>query len=129
TINSRRITQDLKEKYNITNMKSENYLPPNNIPDEFLKYFILGLLDADGGISKTKRPNKTNNRLKGEYVFQMSFTGTKETCEFVKQFFSSKVKLFKRHDNSINNYSVMFQGNKQLIKYYKMLYDETSLKF
>lgn len=129
TINSKKIVSDLEKKYNITNNKTDTYIPPSTIPTHLLKYFILGLFDSDGSISKTRRPNKNHNHVNGNYVFQINFTGTKETCEFIKGFFSSNVKLHKRHDNESNNYTIVIQGNKQLIKYFNMLYDEETERF
>jgi predicted HTH domain antitoxin len=128
-INNREIVKDLEEKYNITNNKTETYIPPRNIPKELQKYFVLGLFDSDGCITRYKRPEAKNKHIKGDYAYTISFTGTKETCEYIKEFFSSKVKLVKRHQNKTNNYTVIFQGNLQVIKYLSMLYDETSKEF
>jgi len=130
SVNSVQIVKDLLEKYNIKNNKTNNYIPPDNLPKEYIKYFILGLLDSDGSINRTLRSNKTPSiRLRGEYIYQMNFTGTKETCEYIKQFFNSNVKLFSRNKGKTNNYTIVFQGNKQILKYCKMLYDDNSIQF
>lgn len=131
TVNSSQIVSDLFDKYKITNNKTDCYTPPNNIPDEYIKYFILGLIDSDGSISRTARPNRNPSvRLRGEYVYQMNFTGTSESCEFVKRFFNSKVKLFARHkERKNNNFTINFQGNEQIIRYCEMIYDEKSIEF
>ena len=75
-INSRKLVQDLEEKYNIDDKKTYSYVPPSNIPENLKKYFILGLIDADGSFLRHRRNNKAINRKRGEYVYQIGFTGT-----------------------------------------------------
>lgn len=127
TVNSEKIVSDLKDKYNITNNKTNDYKPPTNIPNKLVKYFILGLFDSDGCITRSIKKRK--RIVNGNYIFQISFTGTLEVCEFVKNFFSSSVKIHKRHNNDTNNYTVMFQGNLQIKKYLSVLYDSDSIQF
>lgn len=131
TVNSRQIVSDLFNKYGITNNKTDCYTPPNNMPNEYIKYFILGLIDSDGSISRSLRPNRNPSvRLRGEYIYQMNFTGTSESCEFVKRFFGSKVKLTaRRKERGNNNFTIVFQGNEQILKYGEMIYDEKSIEF
>jgi predicted HTH domain antitoxin len=128
-VNNRKICEDLKKYYNITNNKTEIYSPPNTIPSDLEKYFVLGLLDSDGHVTRSKRPKPVTKHYYGKYVYTIGFTGTNETCEYIKTFFNSNVKLFKRHNNDVNNYSVLFQGNLQVMKYLSMLYDDISIKF
>ncbi len=129
-VNNRNIVKSLGDNYAISNNKTDIYKPPSTIPQHLIKYFVLGLLDSDGSISKIKRPpTKTNKNYKGVYVYQFNFTGTNEVCEFVKEFFGSSVKLTKRHANEVNNYTVFFQGNLQVKNYLSRLYDEISLNF
>jgi predicted HTH domain antitoxin len=127
TINNRRIVADLEEKFNISNNKTDSYTPPKNIPQHLVKYFILGLFDSDGCITRSKRTTK--KQYKGSFVYQISFTGTIEVCEYIKDFFGSAVKIHKRHKNNTNNYTVIFQGNPQIIKYLSQLYDDISVHF
>jgi len=130
TVNSLQICKDLNEKYNISNNKTYDYIPSKNIPEEFMKYFILGLIDADGSILKHKRTHQTNNRLRGEYVYQIGFTGTYETCVMVRDFFGSTVQIHTRHKNrENNNYTVLFQGNEQVLKLCSMIYDKQTNLF
>lgn len=132
TLNSEQICADLLEKYNITPRKTYSYIPPNNIPSHLVKYFILGLLDSDGTITRSKRqPRKTSLTLnRGDYVYQMGFTGTLEVCEYIKNFFGSSVKIHTRHpDRNNNNYTILFQGNKQVYSFCQELYDEQSILF
>lgn len=128
-INNLNIVKDLEQKYNITKQKTNTYQPPDNIPNELVKYFVLGLFDADGCITRCNRPNVKHRNIKGKYVYSISFTGTYETCEYIRKFFNSKVKLVKRKNNNTNNYTVIFQGNKQVIKYLSRLYNNISVKF
>lgn len=129
-VNSAEICRDLTSLYNITNRKTYDYIPPSNIPKEYIKYFILGLIDSDGSVLRHKRPNKTTNRMRGEYVYQIGFTGTYESCVFMKDFFSSNIKIHTRHkDRDNNNFTVLFQGNEQVLRLCSLLYDENSIKF
>lgn len=128
TINSRKIVSDLEKYYDITNNKSDTYEPPLNIPNELKKYFVLGLLDSDGSIARTERPKK-HIHIAGKHVYAIGFTGTYKTCEYVKTFFGSRVKTHKRHKNEFNNYSILIQGNKQIIKLLTPIYDDVSRKF
>src|SRR5699024_446011 len=64
-----------------------------------------------------------------EYVFNINFTGTIETVNYVKKFFNSSVTPTKRHNNNSNNFTILFQGNKQIIRYGSMIYDKNSKKF
>ncbi|WP_165769077.1 hypothetical protein [Virgibacillus profundi] len=130
TINSRRLVKDIMEKYDITKNKTDTYTPPDKIPSHLKKYFVLGLFDSDGSMTKINRPNKAvNGHVKGLYVFGMSFTGTMETIIYIRNFFGSTVKETKRRENDSNNYTILFQGNIQLIKYGSKLYDKYSKKF
>lgn len=130
TVNSMKICEDLRMYYNISNNKTYDYIPPSSIPEYLIRYFILGLIDADGSVLRHKRTHKSANRLRGEYVYQIGFTGTYETCIFVKKFFNSSVKIHTRHkDRDNNNYTVLFQGNEQVLRLCSMLYDENSIKF
>lgn len=129
-VNNRNIVNTLETTYLISNNKTETYKPPTTIPKHLIKYFILGLLDSDGCITRAMRPpTKTKRHYKGVYVYQLNFTGTREVCEYIKNFFESSVKLTKRHDNEVNNYTVNFQGNIQTKKYLSMLYDDISVTF
>lgn len=116
-LNNINIVKDLEKNFNITSAKSLTYIPPN-IPKKYVKYFILGLLDGDGCITYY-----TTNT--GRKHFGLSFVGTKETCEYIKKFLKSDVKLFKRYKESDkNNYSFVIQGNIQIYKILSNLYDE-----
>lgn len=128
-INNTKIVSDLEQYYNITHLKTKTYQPPSSIPQDLLKYFILGLFDSDGCITRSKRPNKHQRHYNGDFVYTITFTGTKETCEFIKKFFNSSVKLSKRHKNKVNNYTVLFQGNLQVIDFLGKLYDDVSIEF
>lgn len=130
TINSRELVKHLEEKYGINNHKTYSYVPPDNIPTHLKKYFILGLIDADGSFLRHKRNNQTLNRKRGDFVYQIGFTGTLESCMYVRDFFGSSVKIHKRHkERDNNNYTVLFQGNQQVLNYGNKIYDDTSKNF
>ena len=57
--------------------KSDILQPPNNIPYEFIRYFILGYFDGDGSIciKNNKYPH-----------YSISICGTKEMLEFISKY-------------------------------------------
>lgn len=116
-VNNINIVNDLRDNFNITNAKSCTYIPPE-LDDDLKRYFILGLLDGDGSIGYT-----TTNT--GRKHFSLQFTGTKESCEYILDYFGSSVKIRKRYKNSeVNNYSFVIQGNIQIYKILKKLYSD-----
>lgn len=120
-VNNINIVRNLQEKFNITSVKSLTYIPPE-LPEEYKKYFILGLIDGDGCITYS-----TTNT--GRKHFGFSFVGTKESCEYILDYFKSNVKLHKRHkDSDNNNYSFTLQGNVQLYRILTDLYDEKAIE-
>ena len=120
-VNNREIVKNLEKNFNITKAKSLTYIPPN-IPQDYKKYFILGLLDGDGCITYCV----TNT---GRKHFSLSYVGTKETCEYILDFFNSNVKLHKRHkDSDNNNFSFVIQGNVQIYKILSSIYDDQIIK-
>jgi len=50
---------------------------PKNIPDEFIKYFIRGFFEGDGGFVTSNRTTRT--------LYHMGFTSTKEFLESLKE--------------------------------------------
>lgn len=129
TVNNPTLVKQLEDNFNITNNKTLVYEPPNNIPNDLIKYFILGLFDSDGCITKTLRQPTKTRHYKGNYAYMVNFTGTMEVCKYILSFFNSSVKIHKRHKNETNNYTVHFQGNEQIIKYLGTMYDEVSVHF
>lgn len=88
---SKKLVQDLK-KYNIYQNKSLTFAPPE-LPNNLIPYWIIGYMDGDGCLYKSKE------RLK------ISFTGTYETCSFIKSYFNSNNAIRQEHRCVNNTYS------------------------
>lgn len=82
-INSKRMVSDL-QRYGVVQNKSLTFKPVN-IPEDFIKYWIIGYMDGDGCVFDAKGKPK------------ISFTGTKETIAFIKEFFNSSNAIRKEH--------------------------------
>lgn len=119
TITSFKLVEDLKKNFNIDSHKTYTCKPSNKIPHEFIPYFILGLIDGDGTISYYT----TNTNRK---QFSVLFTGTKEVCEYILNFYNKDIKLIQRWENreNINNYSFSLQGNIQLYQILSSMYTD-----
>lgn len=129
SINSLNIVKDLEKNFNIRNNKSYNYIPPN-LPDEMKKYFILGMIDADGSFIRHLKTHLSKNRFRGDYNYQIGFTGTLESCLYIKDYFKVGPKIHTRHkDRDNNNFTLLIQGNLQCLKIGNIIYDEKSVKF
>jgi len=70
--------------YGITQRKSLTFVPVN-IPYNYFNYWILGYMDGDGCIFQAK------NRIK------ISFTGTQDTLNLIKNFFNSNNQIILEH--------------------------------
>lgn len=90
-LTSKKLVEDLK-KYNVYQNKSLTFSPPE-LPKELIPYWIIGYMDGDGCLFKSKK------RLK------ISFTGTYETCSFIKSYFNSNNKIRQEHRCTNNTYS------------------------
>lgn len=120
--NSNKICQNLKENFNITENKTLIYTPPNTIPKDLIKYFILGYIDGDGSISYYTTST-------GRKHFSLNVTGTNEMISYITDYFNlGHIKLFKRHlDRDNNNISLNVQGNDQLYKILSELYSDKDI--
>lgn len=88
------------------------------IPKEFEHYLLLGYFDGDGGIASGLGQN-------GKTVqWSLNVTGTKETCEYFKEYFSSNGFFVKRHKDEKNNYTFMISGKNLVTRALDKLYSE-----
>lgn len=95
---SKILVQDLS-KYNVIQNKSLIFSPPINIPNNLLPYWIIGYMDGDGCVYITK------GRLK------INFTGTNETCKFLKDYFNSNNIISQAHNCQKNTYSFTLEAD------------------
>lgn len=88
-IRCRKMVNDLK-KYNVYQRKSLTFIPPSNLEEKYLPYWIIGYMDGDGCIADAK------GRVR------ISFTGTKATLEFIKNYLKSSniIRLEHRCNNT-----------------------------
>lgn len=70
-----------------------------NLTLEQEKACLLGYFDGDGCITSSLAPNKTT------VLWSCSVTGTKETCEYYKQYFNNVGFFTKRHSDEKNNFT------------------------
>ena len=84
-----------------------------------LSSFILGYFDGDGGIYKCLGANKKT------YQYSMSITGTRETCDFLYDYFNQIGFMTKRHKNrETNNYTYVISGRNLVCQCLDKLYDD-----
>lgn len=130
TFVSQKICSDLEKIYDIKDNKTYTYIPPNDLKDEEKRYFILGLLDADGSLSYTR--NKRENRMaNNDYIFNLRMNGTRDVCYFVRDYLGLDMKIIKeiRNPKNDNQYVLSISGNKQIYKILKELYGEDTKDF
>ncbi len=99
----------------ITPKKSLTLKPPKNIPDEFIKYFILGYFDGDGTIG---HQNPKNPRF--------SMLGTLEMTTFIQNHLVVNAgltvnSLSKKYDSGV--WQVGWGGPVNAIKFRDYMYD------
>lgn len=97
-LNSKKMSQDL-EKLGIVPRKSLILKPPL-IDSKYYMPFILGYFDGDGSIYKT-----SENKIWG-----ISFEGTKEILEWIKENLEWDTTLSKRYQDDKNNYCIRCGG-------------------
>lgn len=111
------IFYNLQKNFNIVPNKTLVYVPPDKIPDDLKRYFILGYIDGDGSITKTKSSTERE-------VYGINITGTKEMLDYIADYFKvSHLKRNKRHpERKVNNETLNIAGNNQVQRLLKDLY-------
>lgn len=110
---NKQIVSSLK-KYNICEDKTHKAIFPNNIPEEFLSNYMLGLIDSDGGFTIKQ------NKLYISFVSTILFTEKFQDI-LVKNCDINKTKLETQKSTDFIRI-VSYGGNKQLLKICKYLY-------
>ena len=88
-----------------------------DIAEEYWSSLLLGYFDGDGSVVDYIMPNNTTHQ------YSCSVTGTMEVCRFYQDYFSdSKSRIYKRHDNDVNNYSLQISSRGPTKAALKMLY-------
>ena len=122
-IKSEKIFNDLIDK-GLSERKSEIKKRPKKIPEELIKYFILGYFDGNGCISIHRRKN--NDKLN----FKFRITSTDDVLYVITDYLYNnkliynKRKLDKRHIYDIVS-NLEYGGNRQVYKIMHHLYQNT----
>ena len=119
SIVSKPLVDALRTMFNIVPRKSETYTPSDTIPKELRKFFILGYFDGDGSLTHCKT-------LTPRLQFGLSFTGSKQACEWIMNELGLNVALVQRRKEYENNcYTLNIQGNAQLYRIMKSFYSDS----
>ena len=87
------------------------------------KAFLLGYFDGDGGISHFIPSEQQRVEKHYSEIFNVSITGTKETCEYYYNFAHQIGFLHQRHPNRpVNNWTYSIGGRNQCKKLLAPLY-------
>lgn len=96
-----------------------NVIEKAKIPNELISCVLLGYYDGDGCIYhyvKDTTPKRSQ--------YNISITGTLETCQYFKSFFDNLGFFTKRHkENNNNNYTYVVSGVNIMIKCLDKLYN------
>lgn len=115
------MVQDLA-KYGCTTKKSLVLAPPTFLSKNLIPYWILGYMDGDGCVSIFLDTKTKVRRLK------ISFTGTKEVLEYIKQYFRNAAKIIQEHRCHNNTYRFAITETKAIEFLSKVYSDKTIYK-
>lgn len=87
-VTNNQLCEDLEENFNITPRKTHTLKPPNLFDPDFIKAYIIGLIDGDGSIGRTKN---------GGYAIRIC--GTKDLLNWVRGFIGIKTVHPSRDEN------------------------------
>lgn len=89
------------------------------VPEEFLNSFILGVLDGDGSITLT-HPKRMKT-----FSIQISFTGTKELLQGIQKFLKVEHLTLRQRfpERNNNNYTLTISGFQQCYQILSSLYE------
>lgn len=105
-INCRKMTNDL-ERHGCFQKKSLALKPPS-IRQDLIKYWILGYMDGDECVSLFNGAGKAGYKMR----LKITFTGTYEVIEFIKEFFGVKAKILREHRCANNTYKISITEGK-----------------
>lgn len=111
--------------YGLSPNKTYNLKFPSleQLPQHLQRHFIRGLYDGDGSISRY-----CDNTNTGHMKYTITFTGTKEICNGIQEFFGSEIKLAQRYpERNVNNYTLAYCGNISIKNKLDILYEDASI--
>lgn len=125
-IENKKISKDLVD-LGCVNKKSLVLKFPTleQVPENLIPHFIRGYFDGDGCITYSY------NKIYKKRSPVISFVSTKEFLDTLQIIFNKELgfsftKFQKRRKNIINNYSIMYGGKKQMLKFYNWLYNDSN---
>ena len=126
TVNCKAVVDSLINNFNIVPRKTLIYNPPQNIPENLQKYFLLGYIDGDGSLTYYSGIKNHVPEWKG---FNLNITGTLEMIEFTRKVLNKpNIKAFQRRpERHKNNWTLNIQGNEQLYNILSWIYDDEEI--
>lgn len=131
SIYNKHLVLTLQEKYGLIPRRKDPSKMLNNMPEDFQKDFIRGLLDADGSFTAYKTRDE-----KYEYnKFNITFGGNEKLLRYIEDVFIKnklipeyKRKLSKRHpDRDGEFYELKLSGGRTFISVLSWLYDNSDI--
>lgn len=127
-LHSKKLSKQLADKGCISNKTYTLLFPPEDIvPNKFVKDFIRGYMDGDGGISYW-----IDNENTGHKKFQINFCGTADIIMSIKMIiddkFGCKTAISDRYpDRDNNNLQCNICGNNVVRKILDWLYTDANI--
>lgn len=116
-ISNQRLVQQLNNKGVVQN-KTFKIRFPEWLPNEFVRHFIRGFFDGDGGLDINKKTNKANFTLTSNEFFLLAIQDIFKILNI-----GSTLRKVKNK----NAYKLATCGNKQILRLLQWLYDESSI--
>lgn len=114
---SQKTVNDLIDK-GCVKQKSLILEPPKKVPDFLMRHFLRGFFDGDGGVSSYTKPNGHKN-------FILTYTSTEPMIKWIQEYFQmGQIRKEPRHEKT---WSWQLGGNKQVLKFYHCLYDDSTI--
>ena len=94
------MVKDLFDNFGITDNKSKNGLPKPNIPYELAPFYVAGLIDGDGSISRT------------DESFNFTLLCSEEVLSWINLSMSTDMNFYKRQDCNTELFRMTGYGNR-----------------
>lgn len=125
----------MQEKYGIIPNRNDANKLINNIPKEYYKDFIRGVMDADGSFSKYVSHNSKRNN--DEIKYNITLGGTETLLRFMEKVLvkqglllnmTTERKLQKRHKDKDGNFlSIKISGKNNFYNILNWLYEDANI--
>lgn len=129
-INSTKFGKKLYDDFGIFSFRNDPNKTISKIPKEFYKYFIMGVLDADGSFTYYLNNGKVKSKKSS-----ISFQSVEKLILFIQDYFyeigliETKQKYHKRHENRDgDSFGYKICGNMQVQKILDFMYNDDEVK-